>query len=155
MAPSPREEDVKQQSEWIRQGNRAYGGLIAIGVVMVQPFLTASSLDLSAEICAVAIPLLAALVMVGQQELYRRRSTTSLLVSLAKAVAQASAFVGVVAGFWHIVWFAGAGVLATGVVAVGVHSAGFTRLERYEGTCDPRSRRPREAPVIGPPTAPA
>jgi hypothetical protein len=144
-------EDVRQQSEWIRQSNRAYGGLIAIGVVMVQPFLTASSLDLSAEICvvafAVAIPLLAALVMVGQQELYRRRSTTSLLVSLAKAVAQASAFVGVVAGFWHILWFAGAAVLATGVVAVGVHSAGFTRLEGYEELATRGAEDPGKPPV--------
>jgi hypothetical protein len=144
-------EDVRQQSEWIRQSNRAYGGLIAIGVVMVQPFLTASSLDLSAEICvvafAVAIPLLAALVMVGQQELYRRRSTTSLLVSLAKAIAQASAFVGVVAGFWHIVWFAGAAVLATGVVAVGVHSAGFTRLEGYEELATRGAEDPGKPPV--------
>ena len=144
-------EDVRPQSEWIRQSNRAYGGLIAIGVVMVQPFLTASSLDLSAEICvvafAVAIPLLAALVMVGQQELYRRRSTTSLLVSLAKAVAQASAFVGVVAGFWHIVWFAGAAVLATGVVAVGVHSAGFTRLEGYKELATRGAEDPGKPPV--------
>jgi hypothetical protein len=144
-------EDVRQQSEWIRQSNRAYGGLIAIGVVMVQPFLTASSLDLSAEICvvafAVAIPLLAALVMVGQQELDRRRSTTSLLVSLAKAIAQASAFVGVVAGFWHIVWFAGAAVLATGVVAVGVHSAGFTRLEGYEELATRGAEDPGKPPV--------
>jgi hypothetical protein len=96
---------------------------------------------------AVAIPLLAALVMVGQQELYRRRSTTSLLVSLAKAVAQASAFVGVVAGFWHIVWFAGAAVLATGVVAVGVHSAGFTRLERYEEPATRGAEDPGKPPL--------
>jgi hypothetical protein len=45
-----------------------YGGLIGIGVVLVQPFLTAASLDPSATICVVAfsvtIPLLAALVLV-------------------------------------------------------------------------------------------
>jgi hypothetical protein len=39
---------------------------------MVQPFLTAPSLDASAKICivafAVAIPLIAALVMVNRQE---------------------------------------------------------------------------------------
>jgi hypothetical protein len=49
--------------EWIRQNSLIYGALIAIGVYMVQPFLTAPSLDLSARICvvafAVAIPLLA------------------------------------------------------------------------------------------------
>jgi len=61
-------EDAKLEQEWLRQTNLIYGGLIAIGVYMVQPFLTAASLDLSAKVCAVAfsvaIPLLAALVMV-------------------------------------------------------------------------------------------
>jgi hypothetical protein len=41
-----------------------------------------------------------------------------------------SAFVGVVAGFWHIFWIAGVGMLAGGLLAVAVHSAGYTRLER-------------------------
>lgn len=85
--------------------------MIAIGVVMVQPFLTASSLDLSARICvvafSVAIPFLAALVLIDRQEVFRRRRTTSVLVSIAQVVGQASAFVGVVAGFWHILWIAG------------------------------------------------
>jgi hypothetical protein len=43
------------------------------GILMVQPFLTAASLDLSARICVVAfsvsIPLLAALVLVDRREL--------------------------------------------------------------------------------------
>jgi hypothetical protein len=39
------------------------------------------------------------------------------------------AFVGVVAGFWHIMWLAGVGVLVSGFVAMLVHSAGHFRLE--------------------------
>jgi hypothetical protein len=35
-----------------------------------------------------------------------------------------------VAGFWHILWVAGVGMLAGGLVAVMVHSAGYWRLER-------------------------
>ena len=35
-----------------------------------------------------------------------------------------------VAGFWHILWVAGVGILVTGVVAVAVHSAAYWRLER-------------------------
>ena len=42
-----------EEQEWIRQSNLMYGGLIGIGIVMIQPFLTAS-LDLSAWICVVA-----------------------------------------------------------------------------------------------------
>ena len=51
------------EQEWIRQNNVMYGGLIGIGIVMVQPFLSVSSLDFPAWICvvafSVAIPLLA------------------------------------------------------------------------------------------------
>jgi hypothetical protein len=117
--------------------NLIYGGLIAIGLVMVQPFLTAASLDLSARICvvafSVAIPLLAVLVVVNRQEVFRRRRTRSVLVAIAQSVAQACAFVGVVAGFWHILWIAGVGILASGIAGVAVHSAGYWRLERDQG----------------------
>jgi hypothetical protein len=60
-------QDPALEQEWLRQNNLSYGGLIAIGVFMVQPFLTAGSLDVAARICilafAVAIPLLAALML--------------------------------------------------------------------------------------------
>jgi Na+(H+)/acetate symporter ActP len=129
-------QDPELQQEWIRQDNLSYGGLIAIGIVLVQPFVAGASLDTSGMICAVAfaiaIPLLAALVLVNQQETFRRRRTNSRVVAVARATAQASAFVGVVAGFWHIHWIAGVGVLVSALVAVGVQSAGITRLELGE-----------------------
>jgi hypothetical protein len=63
-------QDPELQQEWIRQDNLAYGGLIAIGIVLVQPFVAGASLDISGAICAVAfaiaIPLLAALVLVNR-----------------------------------------------------------------------------------------
>jgi Na+(H+)/acetate symporter ActP len=128
--------DPELQQEWIRQDNLAYGGLIAIGLVLVQPFVGGASLDTSGMICAVAfaiaIPLLAALVLVNRQEALRHRRTSSRTVVVAKATAQGSAFVGLVAGFWHIHWIAGVGVLVSAFVAMGVHSAGFTRLELGE-----------------------
>jgi hypothetical protein len=129
-------QDPELQQEWILQDNLAYGGLIAIGIVLVQPFVAGASLDISGMICAVAfaiaIPLLAALVLVNRQETFRRRRTSSRIVAVARATAQASAFVGVVAGFWHIHWIAGVGVLVSALVAVGVQSAGVTRLELGE-----------------------
>jgi hypothetical protein len=132
--------DPEQQVEWLRQNNLIYGGLIVVGVYMVQPFLTATSLDLSAKICvvafSVAIPLLAALVLVNSQEAFRRRATKSRIVAITKAVAQASAFAGLVAAFWHILWIAGVGILAGGIVAAGVHSAGYVRLELDGPTSD-------------------
>jgi len=123
----------EMKEEVIRQLGLIYGGLILIGVYMVQPFLVAPSLDASAKVSviafAVAIPLLAALVMVNRQEAFRRRRTTSITVNVAHAIAQAAAFVGIVAGFWHITWIGGVTFLAVGLIAVFVHSAGFWRVE--------------------------
>jgi hypothetical protein len=45
------------------------------------------------------------------------------------AIAQNSAFVGVVAGFWRILWVAGVGILVSGLAGVAVHTAGYVRLE--------------------------
>lgn len=119
--------------EVVRQLGLIYGGLILIGVYMVQPFLAAQPLDASARVSvialSVAIPLLASLIMVNRQEAFRRRRTPSVMVALARMVAQLAAFVGITAGFWHIEWIAGIVFLAAGLVAVGVHSAGFWRLE--------------------------
>lgn len=125
--------------EWIRQNNVMYGGLIGIGIVMVQPFLTSSSLDLPAWMCvvafAVAIPLLAGLVLVTHQEAFMRRASGSKLVTIAQSVAVGFAFTGIVSGFWHVTWVAGVAVLVASGLAVAVHSAGYTRL-MYRGTRD-------------------
>jgi Na+(H+)/acetate symporter ActP len=145
-------QDPELQQEWIRQDNLAYGGLIAIGIVLVQPFVAGASLDISGLVCAVAfaiaIPLLAALVLVNHQETFRRRRTSSRIVAVAKATAQSFAFVGVVAGFWHIHWIAGVGILVSALVAVGVQSAGITRLELGER---PASRAAKAAQDLAKP----
>ena len=44
-------------------------------------------------------------------------------------IAQLAAVVGLVAVFWHITWVAGVTFLGVAIVAVGVHSAGFWRVE--------------------------
>ncbi|MCW6004427.1 hypothetical protein K1W54_07495 [Micromonospora sp. CPCC 205371] len=137
-------QEPEQQREWIRQNNVIYGGLIAIGLVLVQPFLTATTLDRSAKICviafSVAIPLLAALVLVNRQESFRRRATDSLMVRVTQSIAQMLAFVGVVAGFWHITWLAGVGFLVSGFAAMMVHSAGYIRLERAATPAEPAAQ---------------
>jgi cation transport ATPase len=126
-------QEPEQQQEFIRQNNVIYGGLIAMGLVLVQPFLTVSGLNWSAKICviafSVAIPLLAALLMVNHQETFRRRVTNSLSVRVFQSIAQMLAYVGVVAGFWHIMWPAGVAIMVSGFVALMVHSAGYFRLE--------------------------
>ena len=67
----------ENQAEGLRQLGVIYAALILIGVYIVQPFLVAPSLDATATISviafAVAIPLLAALVLVNRQETFRGR----------------------------------------------------------------------------------
>jgi hypothetical protein len=124
--------------EAVRQNGLIYGGLIGIAVVIVQGFLEAPSNAATAKISviafSVAIPLLAALVMVNRQETFRRRRTPSVMVTVAQSVAQGAALVGIVAGFWHIYWIAGVVFLAAAFLGLFVHSAGWWRLE---GNRDP------------------
>ena len=89
----------------------------------------------------VAIPLLAALVALNWQEAFRRRMAKSAIVSVTQVVAQSCAFIGVVAGFWHILWVVGVVMLASGLVAVLVHSTGYWRPEcdRMTAPRNPRS----------------
>jgi hypothetical protein len=47
-------QNPRQEQEWLRQLSLIYGALIVIGVYMVQPFLTAPSLDLSAKVSALS-----------------------------------------------------------------------------------------------------
>lgn len=56
--------------------------------------------------------------------------TDSLTARVSQAIAQLLAFVGVVAGFWHIMWLAGVGILVGSFRAMMVQCAGYFRLER-------------------------
>jgi 4-hydroxybenzoate polyprenyltransferase len=130
--------------EWLDQDSLMYGALIGVGVLMVQPFLTAPALDLTAVISVVAfsvsIPLLAALMLVNRQEAFHGRPSRSILVSIGQGIAQATAFIGLVAALWHIHWIAGVGVLISGVVGIGIHSAGFWRLELEAEETSPHAK---------------
>lgn len=154
-----KEEDLArepgQQAAWLRQDNLGYVGLLGTGLIWVQPFLSATSLDLPAKICvvawAVALPLLAALVLLNEQEAFRRRRSGSVLANVGKAIAQCAALVGFVAGFWHIWWPAGATLIGATLVAATVHSAGYVHLEGLGR----RSSRPDPPEAPAGPEAPA
>jgi O-antigen/teichoic acid export membrane protein len=125
--------DPELQKEWRRQNDLIYSALIAVGVVMVQPFLAGPELDLSATICvvsfAVALPVLSALVLVTHHESFRQRASRSRLVEVGRNAGQLAAVVGVGAGFWHISWIAGVAMIVATCFGMAVHSAGFSRLE--------------------------
>lgn len=125
--------DPEVQKEWIRQNGLIYSALIAIGVVMVQPFLQVSELNMSAKICvisfAIALPVLSALVLVTHQENFRQRASRSKFVEVGRNVGQLAAVIGVGAGFWHISWIAGVATIVAACFGIAIHSAGYSRLE--------------------------
>ncbi|MFI6497823.1 hypothetical protein [Nonomuraea typhae] len=131
-----RKRSAGMQEESLRQDNMMYGALIAIGIVLVQPFLTsgAASLDLSAQICVIAfslaIPLLSALIVLNRQETLRRRESKSVFVQIAKQGSLGLGYIGVVAGFWHIMPIAGIAILVGTVVGLTVQSVGYVRVEQ-------------------------
>lgn len=139
-----------QQEERLRQNNLMYGGLVGIGVVMVQPFLAsgAAALDLPAKICVIAfslaIPLLSALIVLNRQETYRRRMTSSVLVLVAQQVALGLGLVGVVAGFWHITTIAGITILVGAILGVAVFSVGYVRVEEDDAQATHDDRNPEQ-----------
>lgn len=136
------------QEETLRQNNLMYGGLIGIGVVLVQPFLTpgAASLDLSAQICVIAfslaIPLLSALIVLNRHETYRRRMTSSVVVLVAQQAALGLGYAGVVAGFWHIMTIAGIAIMVGTILGLAVHSAGYVRVEEDDAQATPGAEQP-------------
>jgi hypothetical protein len=65
-------------------------------------------------------------------------------VAITQVVAQTSAFVGVVAGFWHILWIAGVAVLISGL-AGWRSTPPPTRLEQDQGPTPPEADGPGEA----------
>jgi hypothetical protein len=92
---------------------------------MVQPFLTAASLDLSARVCvvafSVAIPLLAALVWSTARSssvVVRPGPPSSPSRRRSRGTPPSSA------------WSPGWGILVSGLAGVAVHTTAYMRLER-------------------------
>ena len=124
-------EDWTKEEGWLQQNNLAYLGLIGVGVVIIQPFISAGALDLPAQICVVAfslaIPLLAILVMLTHLQSSHHSTSSSLSLSIAKTVGLAC--VGVVAAFWHVFWIAGVVVLVSGIAGFALYTTYYRRLE--------------------------
>lgn len=125
--------DPNLADEVLKQNNLMYGGLVGICIVLVQPLITGgapSPLGLTSMILfAIAIPLLAGLIMLSWQELYRHRLARSGAVTVAQSIAVGTAFAGIVTTFWDVSWIAGAVLLVSAIVAMFVHSAGYTGVE--------------------------
>ncbi len=120
-------EDWTQKAGWLQKDNLIYVGLIGIGVVIMQPFIATARLDLPSMISVVAfslaIPLLAGLVMLNLVQSLHKYAAYPWYLVFARAVSQGSAFVGVAAAFWHVLWIAGVVVSVSGIVGLALYAA--------------------------------
>jgi hypothetical protein len=120
--------------EWIQQALVVYGGLIAIGVVILQALISAPSLDLPLQVSilsfAFAMPLLAIMVLVNHAQASYRYASYPRYLSLAIWLGQVGAFIGVFAAFWHISWIAAILLVISGLVGLVVYVAYSRQLAR-------------------------
>ncbi|WP_395244110.1 hypothetical protein ACGGZK_18610 [Agromyces sp. MMS24-K17] len=125
--------DPKVADEWLRQDTLMHGALVGIAIVLVQALVSQTPptpLGLTSLVLfAIAIPLLAALIMLNWQESFRHRRASSRVVTIARSIGVGAAFAGIVTTFWDVSWIAGAVLLASAIVAMFVHSAGYVGVE--------------------------
>jgi heme O synthase-like polyprenyltransferase len=127
--------------EWTRQALVTYGGLIGVGVIVLQALISVQSLDLASLISivsfAVAIPLLAVMVLVYHAQSQYRYATYPWYLTLIIVLGQGGAFLGVLAAFWHVSWIAGILLAASGVGGLVIYTVYLKQMERDNASPSP------------------
>lgn len=120
--------------EWTRQALITYGGLIGIGVIVLQALISIQSLDLASLISivsfAVAIPLLAVMVLIYHAQTQYRYATYPWYLTLIIVLGQGGAFLGVFAAFWHVSWIAGILLATSGAGGLIIYTIYLRQMER-------------------------
>ena len=120
--------------EWIQQALVVYGGLIAIGVVILQALIPAQSLDLPSLISilafAIALPFLAVMVLVNHAQASYRYASYPKYLTVVILLGQGGAFIGVLAAFWHMSWIAAVALLISGGIGLVVYAVYSMQLRR-------------------------
>ena len=122
------------KEEWAQQTGTIFAGLIGIGVIIVQALIAINASDPPAVIAmlafAIALPLLGTLVMLNVVQAKYKYASYPLYLNFAYVVGQSSAFVGVVAAFWHVSWVAGVLILISGIISLAIYFAYARQLEK-------------------------
>lgn len=122
------------EPKWTQQAIVVYGGLIAIGVVIIQGLLSAPSLDLPSLVSvfsfAVAIPLLATLVLINHSQAVYKYASYPLYLTLTVILGEGCAFLGILAAFWHFSWVAGVLLTFCGLAGLLIYAIYSKQLQR-------------------------
>jgi hypothetical protein len=115
------------KEEYTRQSSAIQAGLITMGVIIFQALIGTGATDIPALISlwsfALAMPLLAALVMLNLRQAKYRYATYPYYLTFAYVVEEFGAFVGIVGAFWHVSWIAGVLLLVSSTVGLAVYLA--------------------------------
>ena len=119
--------------DWTQQQLIAYGSPVAIGVVILQAFLTTPSLDLPSVISvlalAVSLPMLSTAVLITHAQASYQYASWPSYLTMVIVIGQTAAFIGVVAALWHISWVAGIVMVASALIGLAAYRAYLKRLE--------------------------
>jgi len=97
--------------DYKRVNDLLYGGFIGISLLILQAFVSLTTLDLPLLIAlfalAVAIPLLAACIILNNILWVVEYGSRSRWILLIRHLSPICAIVGIIAVFWHLSWVAG------------------------------------------------
>ena len=131
MKPNSRK--YATRPDWTQQQLIAYGSLVAIGVVILQAFLTTASLDLPSVISvlalAVSLPMLSTAVLITHAQASYQYASWPWYLTMVIVIGQTAAFIGVVAALWHISWVAGIVIVASTVIGLVAYRDYLKRLD--------------------------
>lgn len=120
--------------EWTKQAQIVYGGLIGIGVIVLQALISTPLLDLASLISivsfAVAIPFLAIMVLIYHAQIQYGYTSYPWYLTPIIFLGQGGAFLGVFAAFWHVSWLAGILLAISGIAGLMIYTIYLKELER-------------------------
>lgn len=122
------------QEEYLRETRAILAGLIGISVVIVQALIAINATDPAAVIAlvafAIALPMMGALVMLILVLGRYHYASYPPYFTFAYVMGEGGAVVGVVAAFWHVSWVAGALIVVSGLVGMGIYFAYSRQLRK-------------------------
>ena len=97
--------------DYKRINDLLYGGFIGISLLTVQAFISLPRLDLPLLISlfafAIAIPLLAATIMLNNILWIVKYGSDSKWIHFVRNISPIGAIIGIIAVFWHLSWVSG------------------------------------------------
>ncbi len=125
---------IELKKEYILESNAVLAGLIGISVVIVQALISIKATDpatlISILAFAIALPIMAALVMINTVLARYRYASFPGYLTLTYFVGEGGAGVGVVAAFWHLSWIAGVLIVVSCLAGFAVYFAYSRQIQK-------------------------